>query len=166
MRKLIVLLLCWGLGGCAAVIPLPDKPIINTRIFEASYVRVWDATLQSLTNSGEAITVAQKESCLVNFQRKIPLCMLRGVALAPKGVCALSNHWVIVFPYAQINLIVKQSDDSHTLVTINAKIVGDFGKPWTTFRAQELASNGVLEKEYLDRIQVSLMRDKSAKDSK
>lgn len=144
------------LGGCAAVIPKPDKPILNSRTFEASYDEVWDVMLQALTASGELITVAQKEIGLVAFQKKIPLHMLEKVALAPKGVLALSNHWVIVFPVAQINVVALKSDNKHTSVTINAKIVGDFGKPWTNFRAQELASNGTLENEYLDKIQVML----------
>lgn len=157
MRKLIcvfvfVLLLC----GCAAVIPKLDKPILNNRTFETSYDQVWDIMPQALTSYGENITVAQKDSGLITFQKKIPLNMLEKVVLAPKGVVALSNHWVIIFPIAQINVVARKIDDRHTLVTINAKIIGDFGKPWTNFRAQELPSNGVLETEYLEKIKAAL----------
>ena len=158
MKKIIALLaLVIILSGCATVIPKLDKPIENSRTFEESYEKLWNVILQTLANSGETITVAQKDSGLITFQRKIPLHVkLETIALAPKGVLASANKWVVVFPVAQINVVVLRSDDKRTLVTINAKITGDFCKPWTTFRAQELASNGTLEKEYLDKIALIL----------
>jgi hypothetical protein len=154
----IIVLALFLLNGCAYVIPQPDRTIVNNRTFEVSYDVVWNAMLRAFNASGELITVAQKDSGLITFQKKVPLEMLGKVSLAPKGVVALANHWVIVFPIAQINVTAQKLDDKRTLVIINAKIVGDFGKPWTNFRAQELASNGVLEKEYLDKIQKNLSK--------
>lgn len=159
MKRIILLLgLLVLFSGCATAIPKLNKPVENSRTFEASYEKLWNTILQAMTNSGETIAIAQKDSGLVTFQRKIPLNVkLETIALAPKGVLVLANHWVIVFPVAHINVVVLKSDDKRMLVTINAKIVGDFGKPWTTFRAQELSSNGTLEREYLDKIGLILM---------
>ena len=151
MGQTMILLIFLGvISGCAAITPTLEKPIEKSKVFESTYEETWNVLLQTLTTSGELIAVAQKDSGLISFQRKIPLDKFKKVVLAPDGVLPLANHWVIVFPIAQINILVSKPSDKQTLVTINVKIVGDFGKPWTTFRAQELDSNGTLEKEYLD----------------
>jgi len=158
MRSFLLLVMSVFLIGCAAITPTLDKPIEKSRVFDKSYDEVWNVLVQTLTVSGEAVAVAQKDSGLISFQRKIPLNLFRKVVLAPDGVLPLANHWVQVFPIAQINIVASKSSEKQTLVTVNVKIVGDFGKPWTNFRAQELDSNGTMEKEYLDKFSNSISK--------
>lgn len=149
-KKILAFTFIYGLTflftGCVTMPPKLEKPITNSRPFEASFDTVWDAAIKSLTVTGEFISAAQKDSGLISFQKIIPDNEVSKYALIGKG-------WVYYDMTANINILITEQDRNHTNVVINTHIWGA-GLPFMArFPTRvELVSKGVIEKEYLDKI--------------
>lgn len=136
--KRIIFLLVFITSGCATC-PNPklQEPIVTSKIFEASYDAVWDATLKAITGSGESITAVQKENGIISFQRPVGIVAVRKYAFTN----ALYGYPKTM---ANINMVLAKKDDTHTTVTINLKFIAS--------GIYELHTTGTMEKEYFDKI--------------
>jgi hypothetical protein len=158
MRNIIIGGLLIGilfLYGCATIALLPDKTIVKNRVFVASYEEVWGSMIPSLTSSGEVVTIAQKDSGLFCFKRYLEAREVEELALAPGKITFLER------PVLKVNVVITKVDDKHTNVAINSEITGSFKKDFTTWCASKLESNGVTERNCLDRIQENLKSNKT-----
>ncbi|HAJ56172.1 MAG TPA: hypothetical protein DCL35_00190 [Candidatus Omnitrophica bacterium] len=150
MRRLIVLLLFLGLGGCATTIPLPDKPIENNRTFEASYDKVWTATMQVLAELTYSLRMADKNSGViitdyVNFPGKEIL-----------RYAQYNRPFSDRFGRFKLNITIQKNDSDH-IVKIISNIeaglgLGRLSAPWVN-----RPSNGHLESMILSKIQSKIL---------
>lgn len=153
MRRILVILLCLVFTGCATMPPKLNKPFENTRVFNASFDTVWNSIMQ-IINKGELITFSDKNNGYISFEKNILVDEVREIALAPRGVAWRSATTTLSF-------IVNQVEKENTSVIINSKIIGHgsgglnaiFGTAATPAQLIEMGSRGVLEKEYLDKIE-------------
>lgn len=159
MKKLIILFLGLFLFGCAAMSPKLDKPFEKNRVFNATFEEVWSAVLQTL-RSDEIVNLTDKNNRIISFQKNITVDIVDKVALAPKGIAWRSAT-------ASVSIIVRKENDFVTSVTVNSKILGFgsgglnaiFGTAATPAQQIEMGSRGIIEKEYLEKIDLLLKKN-------
>ena len=143
MKKTYFLFLAFTIliVGCATT-PKWEKLISKSKVFNASYDNVWNATIKALVTSGENITAIQKEDGIISFRRPLPINEIRKYA---------STNLLYGYPHsvANINIILVKQNSGATEVTVNAKIVAG--------GTLQLDSKGIIEKEYLDKITTFLI---------
>ncbi|MDD5108864.1 MAG: hypothetical protein PHC29_05080 [Candidatus Omnitrophica bacterium] len=127
MKKIIVLLVLVSLvSGCASI---PRGKIGNSRIYNASYDKVWEVTLKATEGD---ILEARKENGFISLANHDPYHPFKYV-----------NFSLGIVAFRSIHMFVSKKDEDHTEVEIDIKVMGSYSK-------------GVLEKEYLDKIETVL----------
>ncbi len=151
-RRLIpIFLLAILLNGCGTIPVKLERPIEKSRTFEASFEDTWKAMIQMV--AGEAVTLSDKDSGLIGFKKNTNLGDWKKYSLIPKR-----NYWTYrSVPVITINILVRKEDERHTLVTVNSKIVCAIFCNLGSVCNVEFGSNGLVEKEYLDKIQELLL---------
>ena len=158
----IIIFFSFSIFGCATI-PTLERPIEKSRTFKASFEELWQALIPALTSAGEFVTVAEKDSGFITFQKVILIDRLREYALMPSG-WTCHNIGQVSQLVLLINVVTTKPDEKHVTVTINSKFpeircggFWDISWPIRTF-----STNGKLEKEYLNKIE-ALFPNKSYK---
>jgi hypothetical protein len=144
-----VLFLFFILSGCASTPQIEYKPIEieNSRVFKASFDKVWASFLEVIGASGDFITMAAKDSGVVTFQRALVLDEIETFGYNETGLLWTQGT-------ANIVVILTRVDENRTRLTINLRIIG-IGRTMTDIflsrsRQLNLKSQGVLEKKYFE----------------
>jgi uncharacterized lipoprotein len=101
MKRLIVLLLCLGLYGCATVKPITAED--RQHIYNADFNTVWSKSIEMLTQENFPIKSMDKSSGLIQTD----YCKNQ-----------IKHSWMSMGRYS-LNLFVSSIDDTHTKVIIN-----------------------------------------------
>ncbi|MEI6125181.1 MAG: hypothetical protein WCQ99_01375 [Pseudomonadota bacterium] len=143
-----------ALAGCAAAPSQNRQHIENSRVFKAPFDMVWESLVEVIGTSGDFITMAAKDSGVISFQRALLLDEIETFGYNETGLLWTQGT-------ANVVVILKREDETRTLLTINARIVG-IGRTATDVilsrtRQLNLTSQGVLEKKYFDLLNEKLL---------
>ncbi|MCX8043287.1 MAG: hypothetical protein N3B18_04085 [Desulfobacterota bacterium] len=129
--------------------PTPRPPVDNNRVFNAGFDAVWAALLGAVTTGEEMLTLTDKTTGLMTFQRNIPVKQLDTYAFDDTGMLMSSA-------IANVVVRVVEQAPGRTRVAMTTKITAT-GKDvldvlLSRQRQVVLDSKGWLEREYFERI--------------
>jgi len=101
MKKIIILLLCSGILGCATIRPV--SPEERQRIYTANFDTVWTKTIEMLTEENFPIKSMDK---------------VNGLIQTDYNKSVTQDSWMSYARYT-VNLLIVQIDKSNTKVIIN-----------------------------------------------
>lgn len=147
-------------AGCASrnveapPVIVEERPEIDrARVFFADYDTVWAQLLAAVTTGEEKLSLVDKSTGFISFQKNIPVKQLERYAFDDSGM---------LVSYAVANVVIKVRPviPTRTRVEINTKFTVT-GKTWldvTLSRERQLVldSKGWLEREYFDRLSAQL----------
>ena len=123
------------------------------RVFFADYDTVWAQLLAAVTTGEEKLSLVDKSTGFISFQKNISVNELERYAFDDSGM---------LVSYAVANVVIKARPVSpaRTRVEINTKFTAT-GKTWLDVilsreRQLVLDSKGWLEREYFDRLSATL----------
>ena len=163
MTKLTVLLVIAGMligaGGCGG--PLIKPNIVDSQTFNASYDKVWAATVQAFIELSTQVSVIEKDSGYIGTTPHIVDygyfgdAELRRYVLCPDVFCAIWTHLRL-----NGNALVTIQDPNQTRVKITTNIAAynrnEFGGGGKWYGAY---SKGAIEQKYLTSIRGKLKVD-------
>lgn len=134
------------LVGCATY-PSPDAPAVEkSMVFSVPYDIAWKKFIEAVTQEGELLTTADKESGVIGLQRTVAPSDIKKYAYDDTGM-----FWSQAV--AQAAILVSPQDERSTAITINLKILATgrdaFDVIFSRSRQMTLHSRGYLEKHYL-----------------
>jgi hypothetical protein len=128
-----------------------DEPIVKTKRFAVSFDNAWKELLKFISNSGGSIKTTDKDSGIISFEKFLNWQEVNKYTIIPHGVALVSPSQV-----ADIDFILTKEENNIIELKISAKIIGT-GKTWGSITQYvydiELKSTGVLEKEYMEKIE-------------
>jgi len=157
LKKMIVAgllaALCAAGGGCAAG-SVEERPEIDrARVFNADYETVWKQLLLAVTTGDEELSLVDKNTGVISFQRFIPIKKLDTYAFNESGML-MSNA------SANVVVHVRAQGPARTYVLMNTKITASGKSALDVFLSRERQiqcdSKGWLEREYFDRLSETL----------
>jgi len=140
-------------AGCASK-SFKERPEIDrVRVFFADFDAVWAELLEAVTTGEEELNLVDKATGFISFQKNIEVDAIERYAFDDSGM---------ILSRASANMVIKARPASRnrTRVEINTKFTIT-GQRWadTMFsreRQSVLDSKGWLEREYFDRLSVTL----------
>jgi len=148
----------WFAPACAPK-PTPRPPVDNKRIFNAGFDAVWARLLGAVTTGEETLTLVDKSTGLMTFQKHIPVKQLDTYAFDDSGMLMSS---------ATANVVVKvvEQEPGRTRVVMTAKFMATGKDVLDVFLSRErqvvLDSKGWLEREYFARIAAQAPAEKNS----
>jgi len=162
MNRLLIsgiLILVLVSAGCIHP-PTLDQPFKKDRIIKSSYDDVWETTIKTLALSGDIIVHTDKESGVISFKRSIDPESLKAIAFYTGG----GARNIITQATADMNFILSRTSPTETRIIVNSEIQAQGLNEFNMFSGwRSYASKGVLEKNYLDKIEVELEKNKTPK---
>jgi hypothetical protein len=155
VRCMVVLSMLAALlaAGCASKSVKERPEIDRVRVFFADYDAVWAELLEAVTTGEEELNLVDKATGFISFQKNIEVDAIERYAFDDSGM---------ILSRASANMVIKARPASRnrTRVEINTKFTVT-GQTWsdTMFsreRQSVLDSKGWLEREYFDRLSVTL----------
>ena len=149
------MLMAFFAAGCTSPPDVvEDRPEIDrVRVFFAGYDDVWVQLLGAVTTGEEELSLVDKSTGFISFQKNIELDQIERYAFDDSGM---------LLSAAEANMVIKTRPDSpgRTRVEINTKFTAT-GKTWLDVvlsrnRQIVLDSKGWLEREYFDRLEATL----------
>jgi hypothetical protein len=149
------MLAAFFLSGCATPSPSAEQrpDIDRARVFFAEYDEVWTQLLAAVTTGEEELSLVDKTTGFISFQRNIELDQVERYAFDDSGMLLSS---------ADANMVIKARPygPGRTRVEINTKFTA-VGKTWLDVilsrdRPIVLDSKGWLEREYFERLEAVL----------
>jgi hypothetical protein len=148
-----IMLAALCIAGCATT-SVEERPEIDrVRVFFADYDTVWAQLLAAVTTGEEKLSMVDKSTGFISFQKNITVKQLEHYAFDDSGM---------LISYAVANMVIKARPVSpeRTRVEINTKFTAT-GKTWLDVilsreRQLVLDSKGWLEREYFDRLSATL----------
>ena len=147
-------LLCAALlsAGCAPQ-PAPHPPVDNSRLFNAGFDAVWAGLLNAVTTGEETLTLVERSTGLMTFQKNIPVKQLTTYAFDDSGMLMSSAT-------ANVVVRVNEQEPGRTRVLMMTKISATGKNVLDVFLSRErpvvLDSKGWLEREYFERLSGNL----------
>ena len=149
--SIMLAVLC--IAGCAST-GVEERPEIDrVRVFFADYDTVWVQLLAAVTTGDEKLSMVDKSTGFISFQKNITVKQLERYAFDDSGM---------LVSYAVANMVIKVRPVSpaRTRVEINTKFTAT-GKTWLDVilsreRQLVLDSKGWLERDYFDRLSATL----------
>jgi hypothetical protein len=130
MKKIIILLVLVVLvSGCASI---PKGKIETSRVYNANYDTIWQATVNAVLELDGSIGVVDKDSGLLSVRMHQVSNLFKYVNFT-LGITTISS----------ISLKVSKVNENSSAVDVHVNVYGSY-------------SNGTLEKEYLDKIETVL----------
>ena len=155
MKRLMAASLLLAFFTACATVPRMKEPIEKYRDFDRPFEEVWRSTIEGLTRAGEVISFSEKESGLIVVERELSGNIL------PRFI--MGGPALVVWHRGSVkgSIFIKPLSENSTRVFVNVKIKG-LGTPLLGEYPIEyaLASNGRMEKEYLDLIEGMLFASK------
>jgi len=141
--------LCAAGSGCAAG-SIEERPEIDrARVFNADFDSVWKQLLLAVTTGDEELSLVDKNTGVISFQRFIPIKKLDTYAFNDSGML-MSNA------SANVVVHVRAQSPTRTYVLMNTKITASGKSVLDVFLSRERQiqcdSKGWLEREYFDRL--------------
>lgn len=140
-------------AGCASK-SVEERPEIDrVRVFSADFDTVWAQLLEAVTTGEEELTLVDKNTGFIVFQKNISVDDLERYAFDDSGM---------LISYAAANMVIKVRPVSpaRTRVEINTKFTATGKSTLDVFLSRErhvvLDSKGWLEREYFDRLSATL----------
>jgi hypothetical protein len=150
---IVLSLLAALVTGCASNIVEERPEIDRVRVFLADFDAVWAQLLEAVTTGEEELTLVDKTSGFISFQKNIKVDDIERYAFDDSGM---------ILSRASANMVIKARpvDRGRTRVEINTKFTIT-GQRWSDAmfsreRQVVLDSKGWLEREYFDRLSVTL----------
>ena len=148
-----IMLAALCIAGCAST-GVEERPDIDrVRVFFADYDAVWAQLLAAVTTGEEKLSMVDKSTGFISFQKNITVKQLERYAFDDSGM---------LLSYAVANMVIKARplSSERTRVEINTKFTAT-GKTWLDVilsreRQLVLDSKGWLEREYFDRLSAIL----------
>jgi hypothetical protein len=149
----LILLAALCAGGCAANSAEERPEIDRARVFYADFDTVWAQLLSAVTTGEETLTLVDKSTGFISFQKDIPVKQLDKYAFDDSGM---------LISTATANMVIKVRAENQRRIhlVMNTKITA-IGKSATDVllsreRKVVLDSKGWLEREYFDRLSATL----------
>jgi len=144
---------CIAGSGCAAG-SVEERPEIDrARVFNADFETVWKQLLLAVTTGDEELSLVDKSTGVISFQKFIPVKKLDTYAFNDSGML-MSNA------SANVVVHVRAQSPTRTYVLINTKITASGKSVLDVFLSRERQvlcdSKGWLEREYFDRLSETL----------
>ncbi len=140
-------------AGCASKSVKERPEIDRVRVFFANFDAVWAELLEAVTTGEEELTLVDKATGFISFQKNIEVDAIERYAFDDSGM---------LLSRASANMVIKARpiDPGRTRVEINTKFT-IIGQRWSDAmfsreRQAVLDSKGWLEREYFDRLSVTL----------
>ncbi len=137
-------------GMACAPHPSPVRPPIdNMRVFNEPFEKVWSGMLLSVTTGEETLSLVDKSTGIMTFQRVIPVKMLDTYAFDESGMLISS---------ATANVVVRITAENprRTKILMNTKITATGKDVLDVLLSRQrqivLDSKGWLEREYFERL--------------
>ena len=127
-----------------------ERPEIDrVRVFFADYDTVWAQLLAAVTTGDEKLSLVDKSTGFISFQKNIDVKQLEQYAFDDSGM-------LVSYAVANVVIKVRPVSPTRTRVEINTKFTA-VGKTWLDVmlsrkRQVVLDSKGWLEREYFDRL--------------
>ena len=140
--------------------PTLDQPFKRDRVLNFSYDEVWDTTIKTLALSGDIIQHTDKESGVISFKKFVNPDSLKAIAFYDGS--GVRN--IITQASADMNFVLHRMSPNETRMIVNSEIQAQGLNEFNMFSGwRSYTSNGVLEKNYLDKIEVELEKSKTPK---
>jgi hypothetical protein len=140
-------------SGCASK-SVEERPEIDrVRVFYAEYETVWTQLLEAVTTGEEDLSLVDKDTGFISFQKNIQVDDLERYAFDDSGM---------LISYAVANMVIKArpAGSGRTRVEINTKFTATGQSTLDVFLSRNrqvvLDSKGWLEREYFDRLSATL----------
>jgi len=161
MRKLLAVLLCLGLVGCAPLRPIPVEPTNKSYDFNVSKQKVFDAALLTAQELNLDVKVIERDSGFVRFDK---------ATLSPAQLDQYCEYpWVdsngkpaatfqrgeMSWPFsgrASITIVVTEHGSSSS---VNVRTNLSYSGPGS-FGSGDCNSKGVFEDEFISKLQEHL----------
>ena len=135
-------------AGCATYPPKDAPAVDNSMIFSVPYDIAWKKLLEAVTQDGELVTSAAKDSGFISLQRNV----------VPGDIGLYAHDDTGMFwsqAVAHIAIRISPQDERATKITINLKVDAmgrdTFDVLFGRTRQMTLHSRGYLEKYYLSK---------------
>ncbi|MFA5223625.1 MAG: hypothetical protein WC431_00440 [Candidatus Omnitrophota bacterium] len=155
MRKALLVFLCLILTGCMYTYTNVNtakryEPLVKREKFAVSFDKAWGELNKLIVISRGAIKIDNKESGLITFEKYLSGEELKNYAIIPRYV-------PIVSAIAEVNFLVVKIESDVTEIIVSARILIMSKTNTSELAAKlcqgELKSTGLLEKEYIEKIQ-------------
>jgi len=140
-------------AGCASKSVKERPEIDRVRVFFADFDAVWAELLEAVTTGEENLSLVDKATGFISFQKNIDVDDLERYAFDDSGMlvsCAVANMVIKARPIGP----------DRARVEINTKFTVTGKTAWDVFLSREqqvvLDSKGWLEREYFDRLSATL----------
>jgi hypothetical protein len=136
-------------AGCASKIVEERPEIDRTRVFLSEFETVWAQLLEAVTTGEENLSLVDKATGFISFQKNIDIDDLERYAFDDSGM---------LLSYAVANMVIKARPigSGRTRVEINTKFTATGQSTLDVFLSRNrqvvLDSKGWLEREYFDRL--------------
>jgi hypothetical protein len=122
MKKLIrlfALIACLSLIGCVTL-PKTETPIEKARVYQKNYTRTWNALMALFTHGRYAVTMADKNTGLIQYSKRLSRQQVKKYALKkapmfPLG-CAYGEGT------AHVNIYVRKVNERNTSIKVDSQI--------------------------------------------
>ncbi len=145
---IIACVVCLFSAGCATYPPKVAPAVDNSMIFSVPYDISWKKLIEAVTQDGELVTTADKDSGFISLQRNV----------VPGDIGLYAHDDTGMFwsqAVAHIAIRISPQDERATNITINLKVDATgrdaFDVLFGRTRQMTLHSRGYLEKYYLSK---------------
>jgi len=149
MKRLVALtLICCFIAGCATI-PKLSAPLKREESFSMSFDTVWPALVTIVTEGGNIVNVADKDSGIITYRAQLPRKQLEDYLLQKPPAFPIGAYYGS--GEAHVTLRVQPLSEEKTNVRITSQIKAQlhnmFGEPLLYSGSHNLNSNGRLEED-------------------
>ena len=148
IAPILACVICLMSAGCATYPPKVAPAVDNSRTFSVPYDVAWKKLLETVTQDGELVTTADKDSGFISLQRNV----------VPGDIGLYAHDDTGMFwsqAVAHIAIRIAPQDERATAITINLKVNATgrdaFDVLFSRTRQMTLHSRGYLEKYYFSK---------------